>query len=184
MKRDSIVIKLFFVFIALLIILIGVAIFKDSRREPYVDTFPDTIMSATSSELPYINIIAKTLAYNVLCMDTASIMITDMPKRLEDKYDAYVLKATPPHTYIIFLSGRVRGRSHLRQVLSHEFAHIQQYESGQLIPLNIDKGIYIWEGDTIDYSVIDYKDRNFEKDAFIKEKLIQSSLFIHLYPKE
>lgn len=174
---------IFFTVVAIIITLVIVGIIK-GRREPHAASFPDTIAVGTTSHVPHVNLIAKTLAHKVLQYDTLSVMITEMPVQYEGKYSAFVVKTVVPHSYVIFLSKSVRGQSHLRQVLSHEFAHIHQYETGQLVPIDIDNGIYVWEGDTIDFTSIEYNDRIFEKDAYLKEHVLRGSLFLQLFPKE
>ena len=168
--------------LCLLALALFLKIISNNKREPVVSTFPETIIVGTTSAEPYINLIAKTLAHKVLNMDTIQLMIVDMPPKMRSIYDAFVVPGPAPHSYVIFLSPTVRSQSEIRRVLSHEFAHIRQYNSKKLIPVNIDRGIYVWKGDTINFARISYEDREFEIEAFADEVNIKRELYNILYP--
>lgn len=173
-------------FIIILLSVLALALFlkiiTTTKRDPIISEFPESLIVGTTSEEPYVNLIAKTLAYKVLDMDTIKLMIVDMPLNMKENYSAFVVAGPSLHSYVIFLSSEVRSQSEIRRVLSHEFAHIQQYESGDLITIDIETGIYVWKGDTIDFTNIPYKDRGFEKEAYRAENAIRKELYSILYP--
>jgi len=174
--KSIIILFLIAIFIAILI-----SIFTP-EKEAVVPVFPESIIVGTTSSYPDVNLISKTLANKVLKMDTIQLMIVDVPPKLQGEYEAYVVPGPVPHSYVIFLSPLVKRSVDLMRVLSHEFAHIKQYESKRLIPVNIQTGLYVWEGDTINFARIPYEKRGFEIEAFRIEKELKSELYSILYP--
>ena len=187
MKKNNVISILAAILIISVTIAIIVTIKKD-KRIPIDRDFPISLSVDTNLELPYVNLIAKTIANNVLEYDTLSIIILKMRQEFSlgenITTEAFVLKVpTEDHSYLISISDRVRTRTSLIRVLSHEFAHIKQFESGRMEVININKGIYLWEGDTLDLTTIPYKERPMEKDAFIEGNRIQFAVIPFLYGK-
>ncbi len=79
----------------------------------------------------------------------------------------------------IFIDKMTREEAIL--VMSHEFKHIQQYDSKRL--KLIGPGKVIWLNDTIDVVTLDYNERPWEKEAFNEERDFKKSLVELLYLK-
>lgn len=79
----------------------------------------------------------------------------------------------------VFIDKMTRDEAIL--VMSHEFQHIQQYDSKRL--KLIGPGKVVWLGDTIDVLTLDYNDRPWEKEAFNNERNFKEDLLKLLYVK-
>lgn len=160
---------------------------KDKKRVPVVRIFPTTITITSNSSLPHIELMSKIIAYDILEYDTLTVMIITMRKEIpagEDGFtiDAFIIKsAAMPHAYVISLSSRVKLLPHLRRVLSHEFAHINQMETGQMRIIDEPNGIYSWEGKVIDLKTMPWSDRPMEIDAQIVGRNIEHQVNKLLY---
>jgi hypothetical protein len=76
----------------------------------------------------------------------------------------------------LFLDNLNRNES--IEVISHEIIHMAQYNTGQLIYENSE--LY-WEGQIYDLENLDYENRPWERDAFIKESELSSKIYNVLY---
>lgn len=59
--------------------------------------------------------------------------------------------------------------------LAHEFAHVKQYFTRQMIPHKSNENISIWEGNEYDDTKIPYEDTPWERDAKTYENLMYKS---------
>jgi hypothetical protein len=155
-----------------------------NKREISVEgDFPNSLVVETNVDLPYVNLVAKTIAHKVLKYDTLEVIIVKMKNEVEfSNIEAYVVEIPRmDNAYMISLSSTVNNRTDLIRVLSHEFAHIKQFEEGRMRTVNLRLGLYEWEGTVIDLREIDYKNRPMEIDAYKEGKLISFDVIPHLY---
>jgi len=172
--------------IGILITIAAVAIFlgiyygwKKLTRSEAELTFPETIAVRNNTGVPVEKII-KALAHYVFEMDTLRIDVTNIPPHLENmgdiKIKAYVMKNLfEDGHYLIFLSKNI-FQSELKEILSHEFIHIEQMERGDLIQFPPDRPYVIWMGDTMDLRSTPYKERPFEKEAHTRDWKVYQNL--------
>ena len=159
-------------------------IYKSATREEAVLTFPDTVVVQNVTDLD-VERTTKAIAYNVLEYDTIKITIAKMPKHIETVGDIDLLAYINQNPfkekeYMIFLSSKVTD-SNLKKVLSHEFVHLKQMEEKRLIQFPPDEFKAIWDGDTINYKTVSYKQRPHEIDAHRQDGSIYNQLDKVLY---
>lgn len=185
MKSSKIPTLIFFLILASIVLTVILDVRKKNRL-PIQRVFPETVDVSTNIDLPHINLITKTIIHEVLKMDTLSVMVLKMTQDIKLRDDittlAFVIDVPhEEHSYIISISPSVTTRTQLIRVLAHEFAHIKQFETGQLQVVDRSKGLYIWEGDTMDLRYTDYKSRPMEIEAFTEGRRIEFATIPVLY---
>ena len=171
--------------VVLLVGLINYIIIKQSLREEADLTFPNTVVVQNATDFEPLDKITKAIVYNVLGYDTINITIAYIPKQLEQMGDkdirAFIQKNIfQEHAYMVLVSKTFRA-SEFKMVMSHEMAHLDQYESGDLIQIDLGLEMVIYKGDTIKYVDVPYDNRPHEKDAYKQEDHIYKELEKVLY---
>jgi hypothetical protein len=183
MKKNPVITILVLVFLVSVIVAVVIDSKKRSRI-PKERDFPLTVVVATTSDRAFIIQYSKTMAYDILKLNSVVVQIAEMPQKMmpiegDIVIEAYVIPVLMlKHTYTIFLSDKITSDEHLRRVLSHEFAHIKQYESGRLI---INGDIWIWEGDTVTFAEKKWSKRPWEIDAMVEGRRINKKMDAFLY---
>lgn len=114
--------------------------------------------------------ISYILSYEIFEIDTLELLIyytTD-----SDFYGFLSQIPFGEHRYLLLIKPNLNDNE-LKETLSHEFIHINQYETGRLKSFG---NIYIWEGDTIKGNNVLYNDRPFEKEAYKNQSKILRKL--------
>lgn len=178
--------KQIFSFIIINIILwIGIYIIQFGNNISYYfesRDIPKTIFIDNNTNYN-INNFSKIIINKVLCIDTLLVHISYMPEEFEYRGNlkAFVIKIDEfNYSYSIFLS-RTLNKNIVERVISHEFAHIEQFEKKHLKQIDIHNGIYRYYGFIFDTKLIPYNFRPFEIDAFIREDEILIELQNILY---
>ena len=128
--------------------------------------FPETIVVENSTNYKA-DTICMHLAHSVLGLDTINLMLAYIPEHIneggEEFYGIVQMLPFRPNQFLILLSREGMSFQLLKQTLSHEFVHIHQYISGDLVvyPLYV-----IWKGEDVYLKEVPYEERPFEKDAF------------------
>ena len=169
------------------VIVIGIIAFfiiKESLKEEAELTFPQTILVENVTDKD-VDKIVKAIAHHVLAYDTIHIGLVYVPEQLENvgdiKIRAFIQKNIfKNNTYLIFLAKDLRA-SEYKFVLSHEMAHLDQYERGDLIQVGLGLEEVVYMGDTINFYEIPYDKRPHEKDAYDEEDVIYQQLDKVLY---
>jgi hypothetical protein len=170
--------KKYLIIIILAAIAIIVALFFLLRKPKiYMEkTFKPTIEVVNGIDFD-IDTTVLTIADKILNLDTVKIHIYYGSVTLESDdgivVNTFAQKNPFPHSYTIFIGKNV-NKAQIYRVLSHEMAHIKQYETGQLIPLEGKKVKY--KGKIIDLQQVEYMRRPFEIDAFKEQMKIHSML--------
>lgn len=172
--------------IGILIAIAAVALFlgiyygwRRLTRTEAVLTFPETLVVKNNSGFEVEKII-KALAHYVFEMDSLRVDVTLIPPHMENmgdfKIKAYVIQNLfEDKHYLIFLSRNIFP-SELKEILSHEFIHIEQMERGDLIQFLPDQPYVLWEGDTLHVQNIPYKKRPYEIEAHAQDWKIYQNL--------
>lgn len=106
---------------------------------------------------------------DILKIDSATVLIKPLIDNLE--YEAYV--DGKDRQYIIYINEK--SKNDFFKILSHEIIHIKQYYFSELI-IN---GVYvIWMGEYFEYEYLDYEDRPWENEAYLKGNQLYKA--IHL----
>jgi len=175
--------------IIILIAILIVLIIRDKRlaERPFNHfDFPPTLTVTNNTHFKDVDTIALVLADKVFNYDTLEMIIVYIPEHIESgevdgeeiEFEGFVQQVSfLPHTYLILMN-KDKSEGKIQKILSHEFVHIEQYETGRLQTL---EKSFIWEGDTINAKDIGYKNRPFEKEAFNKEGKIKKELKKYLY---
>lgn len=172
------------------ILLLGLIIFlltKLPKREFNTFTFPSTMVAKDYTKSTMSDTITMVILNKILEYDTMKIEIFPIPSIFKKKDgDIEIIAFISPvpfekHRYKIYLKKDV-SIWQLITVLSHEMVHLKQYEDGRLQVIE-GKG-YVWEGDTTLYHEVEYKDRPYEKEAFVKEVKIKRQLNKMLFKKK
>jgi hypothetical protein len=104
-----------------------------------------------------------------LGVDTADIIIVYIPKQVNDgEMEFYGIVQHIPfkkNQFVILLNKEL-NMSKLKETLSHEFVHIEQYISGDLVMY---PKYAIYKGEDVYFGEVLYWNRSFEKDA-LKEQ--------------
>ena len=129
--------------------------------------------------------LTKAIIYNVLEYDTMNIGIAYMPKQMERVGEldikAFIQKNIyQEHAYLILVSSKLRI-SEFKLIMSHEMVHLDQFEKGDLVQIELGLEKIVYKGDTIYHKDVPYDDRPQEKDAFSKEDHIYRQLEKVLY---
>lgn len=170
--------------VIVLIAILVLILVKVTKREFETFTFPDTMVVENYSNNRMADTITMVLLNKVLDYDTMTIYIHTIPPAFLD-HEQYDFKAliSKPHfvdrTYNLFLKDKL-GVISVKHAITHEIIHLEQYESGRLQLLTDNEG-YVWEGDTIKYSDVDYKKREHEIEAIKGTAGLKSKLNKVLY---
>jgi len=166
--------------LAVIAIIILLTIQKKRDARPFnVRTFPETVMVTNGTEYRA-DTIVKVLAYDVFDINTLDLKIYYIPivaNEGEMEFFGFVQKLPfGEHKYLILLK-RGLAFEKLKEILSHEFVHIDQYERGDL---QVSGKTYIWKGEP---GVVEKYDISlpFEMEAFKSQHNVKKELNRYLY---
>lgn len=170
-------------------ILVGVAcviasylIFKQDKTYQHHD-FPDTLVVNNHTEYPRIDTVASIVMNKIYDIDTVNldiIYMRDISIKGPVEIKAFIQKDESRNKkYNIFIDKDLHSERDLQKIVSHEIAHLMQYESGDLY--KIDTYNYVYKEDTVDIREVDYANRGFEKDARKETRKILKNLKGLLY---
>ena len=170
--------------VIVLITILVIILIKVTKREFETFTFPDTMIVENYSDNKMADTITMVLLNKVLDFDTMTIYIHTIPPAFlnHEEYDFKALISKPQfvdNVYNLYLKDKL-GMISLKHALTHEILHLEQYESGRLMVLPDNYG-YVWEGDTIKYSDVDYKRREHEIEAIKGTRSLKYKLNEVLY---
>jgi hypothetical protein len=138
--------------------------------------FPKTVDVINKDYDKKIDTVIMTLSYYVFGYDTLHVLL--IMSEMNDDYISYTSPYLFDHSYVIIVDETIDYKK-MKYVLCHEFIHIEQLESKDLIlPLGVDYP-FVYKGDTIPYST-KYSDRQWEKDAYNKTDSILNLLNSYL----
>jgi len=172
--------------ILVIIITIGVIILillqkkRDARPFNTYD-FPETINIVNGTNYEKADTIVLVLANKIFNLNTLNLKIyylSDLIVSEDMIYNAIIQQLHFGHNNYLLLLNKNLSLSQLKLTLSHEFVHINQYQSGDL---KVYKHYAIFKGDSIFFRDVKYRDRSFEKDAFKNQTKILKELNNFLY---
>jgi hypothetical protein len=118
----------------------------------------------------------------LLELDTLNIIIVYIPEHVEDKdieFSAFIQQLPfKKNQFLLMIKRDGISFSELKNILSHEFIHIQQYTSGDLVAYT---NFVIYKGEDVYLKEVPYAERPFEIDAFAKDGKLLKSLNAVLY---
>lgn len=171
--------------IVLVMGIIGLMIYLNQREKRPFDTFefPETLYVGNFTENVKADTIAKVILHELLGYDTLVVTFYPMPGAFEEskeiEFVAFLMKVEfSEREYIVFLVDEC-SIGKLKMALCHEFIHLHQFETGELETLG-EYG-YVWKGDTVKYSEVEYEDRPYEIEAFQKGPKLERELNKILY---
>lgn len=139
---------------------------KDARPFNQYD-FPSTLVVENSTQYDKADTICLYLAHQVLGLDTLNLIIVYIPEVVQPKeMELYgIVQYIPfkPNQFLILLNRDKMSLTKLKETLSHEFVHIDQYLSGDLVVYPL---FAIYKGEDVYLKEVPYEERPFEKEAF------------------
>ena len=151
---------------------------RDARPFNY-RTYPESVMITNGTSFR-LDTIAKVLAYDVFDIREIDLKIYYLPEQDDEseiEFSGFVQKLPfGEHKYLILLNKKL-SFSKMKEVLSHEFVHIDQYERGDLI---VSGKTYIWKGEP---GVVTTYDTSlpFETEAFKSQYNVKKELERYIY---
>ena len=151
---------------------------RDTRPFNY-RTFPESIMITNGTDFRA-DTIAMILAYDIFDIDEIDLKIYYLPEQDDESEIEFFgfVQQLPfgEHKYLILLNRKMSFEK-MKEVLSHEFVHIDQYERGDLI---VSGKTYIWKGEPGEITVYDTT-LPFEREAFKSQYNVKKELDRYLY---
>ena len=149
------------------IIAVGGLIQKRRDARPFASyEFPETVVVENSTNYRA-DTICMHLAHSILELDTINLILVYIPEHVNDGdmefYGIVQMLPFKQNQFIILLSRKGMSLSKLKETLAHEFVHIRQYISGDLVVYPL---YAVWKGEDVYLKEVPYEDRPFEKDAF------------------
>lgn len=165
------------------IISVGTIIQKKKDARPFNQyDFPSTLVVANATEYDRIDTLCLYLAHHITGLDTINLIITYIPEHVnEGEMEFYGMIQMLPfqkNQFVLLLNRNQMSLSKLKETLSHEFVHVRQYISGDLVMYPL---YAIWKGEDIYFGEVDYEDRPFEIEAFGNQRKITKELNKLLY---
>jgi hypothetical protein len=180
MKRKTLIILVLSV---LLVGLISFLLINTSvREEDYfnqVELSDNNFITNTEVNAFYDTIISVGL--DEAGISGVNVVVSELSNGAKEKFDYGELKAHVRYfngTYYLFLDKY--GRRESIEIISHEIIHISQYNTGQL---SYENGELYWDGEFYDLENLDYDNRPWERDAFIRETDLGIRVYSKLYNK-
>ena len=153
---------------------------KDARPFNKYD-FPETVQ-VTNMTNYRADTMCLYLAHKVLELDTFDLSIVYIPEHVQPKdTELYAIVQQLPfgkNQFILLLQREGMSLGKLKIALSHEFVHIEQYLSGDLVVYPL---YAVWKGEDIYFGEVEYDERPFEEDAFIRQRAFKRKLNNLLY---
>lgn len=151
---------------SLLLVVIALILLIKPREVNEID-FTRAVAITNTTDLPYYEDIVY-LGLEELDIDSVYIRIKNMTVSTElegtdRELAAFVQASTDGTQYLIDIYPATRARA--IAILAHELIHVQQYHSKEL--LIDDDGVVTYKGIVYpDYTLLDYPDRPWERDAY------------------
>jgi len=118
----------------------------------------------------------------LLELDTLNLIIVYIPDHVEEgdiEFSAFVqMLPFRKNQFILMMKRDGINFSKLKEVLSHEFVHIHQYTSGDLVAYT---NFVIYKGEDVYLKEVPYDERPFEIDAFAEDGKLLKKLNNVLY---
>lgn len=181
MKKKWIII----ITIIILLIISYLIINKYSKKSVNTFDFPKTINVNNYTDNIRADTISMIIINKIMEYDTINLDIYNFKNDINSGnylIIGFIQKINNPHSYQIFLKNKM-NENELIQILSHELIHLDQMEKGDLIQIIGNYEYVIYKNDTIFFNKIPYKERQYEIDAYSKEKKIKKQLKNLLYKK-
>lgn len=171
-----------YIFILILLIIAIIVIYNIvNKKEMNKFTFPSTCTAKNSTDYKELDTILLVATNKILKIDTIDLHIFYMSTNNLNTSDieiaGFIEKVIfKPHTYSVFVSKNLPLS--IEEFVSHEITHLYQMETGDLMQL---KNAAFYKGKYINYLIVPYKNREFEKEAFNKQDSIENQLKKLLY---
>lgn len=181
MKKKLFWIILIITFIIGIFVILNFIQKKRDARPFNIYNFPETISIINGTKYEKADTIIFVLANKIFHLDTLDLIIYYIPDIInsgEMEYYAIVQHLLFGHNKYLILLNKNLSLSKLKISLSHEFVHINQYQSGDL---RFYATYAIYKGDSILFKDVKYEDRSFEKEAFFNQGKITKKLNKFLY---
>ena len=179
--------KTIFIIIGVILglVLIIFLLTKIPKRQFNSFTFPNIMAVKNYTDNEMSDTITMVALNKMMSYDTMTINIFEL-KGIYDTPDyefSGVIMNVPfqDHTYNLFLKNSL-SMSSLKNVITHELIHLEQYEKNYLQTIN-DIG-YVWMGDTVKYSDVPYDKRPHEIEAYKEGPKLLKELNNILYKKK
>ena len=154
---------------------------RDARPFNHYD-FSESLAVNNMTDYDKVDTLSLYLAHQILGLDTLNLIVVYIPEHINEGETEYygIVQQLPfkKNQFIILLNKNKMSLTKLKETLSHEFVHIQQYISGDLVVYPL---YAIYKGEDVYLKEIDYEDRPFEKDAFSKQHKYKRELDKLLY---
>jgi len=183
MKKKNlwIIILVVLLTIGILISLVVIQKRRDARPFNTYD-FPQTLVVSNSTNYDRADTLCLYLAHQILGLDTMELMIVYIPEHINSgEMEFYGMIQQIPfgkNQFLILLNKDRVSLTRLKEILSHEFVHMDQYISGDL---KLYPGFAIYKGEDVYFGETEYEDRPFEKEAFALQGKFVKKLNKFLY---
>jgi len=183
MKKKNLLIILLVVFLIIGALISLVVIQKKRDARPFnTYDFPSTLVVQNATTYDRADTICLYLAHQILGLDTMELMIVYIPEHINSgEMEFYGMIQQIPfgkNQFLILLNKDRVSLTRLKEILSHEFVHMDQYISGDL---KLYPGFAIYKGEDVYFGETEYEDRPFEKEAFALQGKFVKKLNKFLY---
>jgi len=155
---------------------------KQDARPFKSQDFPKTLIVENATDYHRADTIALVLANKVLHLDTLNLMMVYIPEIInEGETEFYAMVQRLPfkkNQFLLLLSRKNLNLSKLKISLAHEFIHIDQHISGDLVVWGSSA---TWKGESYVFEENDYRKRPWEREAFSRQVKITNDLKKLLY---
>lgn len=166
------------VIILIILLVVGLLIFLISKQKveyyKHVELSNNNIITNKTSKSYLDTLVSKGL--DVLDLKGKYVIIKNLDPSLKEALGTDTeLRAAiigERDQYVIYIDDL--GRHESLTILSHELIHLEQYSSGRLKKIN--NRIISFNNEIYDISVIQYRDRPWEIEAFSREKDLKNTL--------
>ena len=153
---------------------------RDAKQFNHRD-FPESLAVNNMTDYEKADTISLYLAQQ-FGIPELNLIIVYIPEDInEEKTEFYgIVQQLPFKTnqFIILFDREEMSLTELKETLSHEFVHINQCISGDLV---IYPNFAIWRGEDVYFGETNYKERPFEMEAFSKQRKVKKKLDKALY---
>ena len=162
-----------------------IAIMVDRYQEKNVNSFdfPTTLNVVDYTGHKRADTVAMVILNKIYSDDTINLNFFLMKREMKNdeiEIAGFIQKTEKPHTYQVFLKKNA-SKHNVMKFLSHELIHLNQMENGDLMTFIGNYEYNIYEGDTVRFRTVPYKQRSFEIEAFGEEDRIYRELKNHLF---
>lgn len=180
MGNRTVKIVLFLILVVVLLFLLVKRAAKEEKKTFKKITIEQTNKIQNLTSAPYLDTIIAVGLKN-LKIENVTVLIFKLNKEQisssDNSYDFRAHIRGVGNFYYIWIDNM--SRSEYISVLSHELIHLRQYHERRLI--YDDDGFINWQGKKYELSKIEYKDREWENEAFRKEVALKQMMLLDLY---